>query len=88
MRKLKLSLENLQVETFDAQPAPNDVRGTVQGLETSTCQPDAYSCNGLCSNATNCPFEDCGSAQFNSCQGSCWDVMYGTECGGSCLEVC
>lgn len=88
MRKLKLTLENLTVETFEAQPGHGADTGTVHGLETSTCHHDAYSCNGGCSNLTNCPFNgECGTA-INTCQGSCWDVQYASECGGSCLEVC
>ena len=87
MRKLKLTLDDLAVETFEAQDGQQTARGTVQGLETSTCHHDAFSCNGLCSNATNCPFAECAT-DLNTCQGSCWDVMYVSECGASCLEVC
>ncbi len=87
MRKLKLTLETLSVESFDAQGVQPPARGTVEGLETYTCHHDAYSCQALCSNATNCPYQECGTA-LNTCQGSCWDPMYASECGGSCIEVC
>ena len=88
MRKLKLTLENLHVESFEAQPAAADAAGTVHALETVTCQDGRHTCEAGCSGLTNCPYNgECGT-NINSCQGSCWDVMYASECGGSCIEVC
>lgn len=85
MRKLKLTLDNLAVESFDAQGVQPPARGTVEA-NSATCHA-AWSCDGTCSNGTNCPFAECAT-DLNTCQGSCWDVMYASECGASCIEVC
>lgn len=42
-KKMKLNLENLQVETFQSTPASEE-RGTVEALELM----DTASCNSLC----------------------------------------
>lgn len=62
MRKLKLQVENLEVETFEAGPA-YVARGTVNGMATGGCQrqeedPITYqmgSCNGgVCTGDYTC----------------------------------
>lgn len=66
MRKLKLSLEDLTVSTFETVQAPEGRPGTVKAngyipvQETNTCETAAASCyNTQCAN------------WFDSCQPSC-----------------
>ncbi len=82
MRKTKLSLDTLHVETFETDPAAAEVRGTVQahGLTqfTSYCQCDAThygTCQGTCVNTCGGPTCDypCRSAMtfYMTCQAGC-----------------
>jgi hypothetical protein len=52
MMKLKLDLDRLVVESFEAEPAQADRKGTVRGHQTGheTCQPctDWDTCGGTC----------------------------------------
>ena len=68
MKKLKLDLDALQVETFEAERAPA-LRGTVQANFTSgpfACQDQCYS-NG-CSDF-GCPSEHCSGWECGSLSG-------------------
>lgn len=56
MRKLKLNLEALQVETFAAQRAP-EPRGTVQGHYTS----GPIACQGTCLASHQCSGGQCST---------------------------
>lgn len=81
MRKLKLSLEDLHVESFtpDARDAEE---GTVHGRETfmpGSCWPD-------CSADTLCVAGPC-ETDDRTC-GTCLDPQYVSQCGASCFEVC
>jgi len=90
MKKLKLHLEDLQVDTFQTT-APEKPKGTVFG-EQCTCYtnctcpgcPTCYaSCNGTCQVSCN---GDCSGATCDaSCNGTCdWtcDNTCGDTCGG------
>lgn len=57
MKKLKLDLDCLMVESFDAEPMRADREGTVRGHEQSglwSCYPctDWISCGGTCDYAS------------------------------------
>ncbi len=74
MKKLRLDLEGLAVESFDTEPASGD-RGTVRGhaeytvfCATPECTgPNGTSCNwsachtcaGSCESDVTCPREEC-----------------------------
>lgn len=77
MRKLKLSLDTLQVESF-AATGNEPARGTVPGHAFTEYADESCfeSCNGTC------PANGCGSG-YASCYGSC----YGT-CGATCYNTC
>lgn len=72
MRKTKLSLDTLQVDTFETDPGAPEVRGTVQahGLTqvTSYCQ---------CQYATD----------YGTCQGTCVDTCGGPTCDDPCQSA-
>ena len=77
MRKVKLQLESLAVESFDTSP-PEPAEGTVAAhqvwLTDATC---LNSCGGSC-------FLTCGTCYntcFQSCPNTCW-----ISCGGTCRE--
>ncbi len=78
MKKLKLSLDDLEVESFETTPEIADTKGTVVGYGGGTAwgetcvASECGSCGGTC-------FETCG----NTCGGTC-----GRSCGGSCVNTC
>jgi hypothetical protein len=93
MKKMKLSLDDLKVESFQTTPegAEGD-RGTVYGYiscdlticqecgPTCACTRDP-SCNGTCA-------ASCNGTCYASCGGTC-NVSCNGGCGGlTCPEVC
>jgi len=82
MPKLKLTLENLDVESFDVDVPGLPEDGTVHGRESNMpascapeCSADTYCAAGLCETIDR----TCGSChdphQYSQCGGaSCWDV--------------
>lgn len=80
MGKLKLDLNELQVETFDTSPEENEARGTVQGHyvsgEPEFCT-DFTICIEICPLPTRGTCASCG----NTCGGTC-----GHSCGGTCAS--
>lgn len=85
MKKLKLEIETLKVESFDATAAePND-RGTVQGRDSTSDSGTAY---------TDCWGGGCGTTTpyTNQCAGTI-DCSHGlspyiTQCDISCYQPC
>lgn len=71
MRKLKLSIEALQVESFQAT-GPEAPRGTVAGHAVTIYDDESCfeSCNGGCTAYASCNGW-CGSY---SCPGTCYDT--------------
>lgn len=81
MKKLKLDLEALQVETFEAERAP-EPRGTVQAHFTSgpfACQDQCFTAGG-CSDF--CASEHCSGWECGSLSGC---VSYEVP---NCTQVC
>lgn len=82
MRKLKLTLENLQVDSFDVDEGRKE-EGTVHARESfgmGSCYPD-------CSFDTLCHAGPCDTE--NRTCGTCIEPHYVSQCGGpSCFEVC
>jgi hypothetical protein len=74
MRKLKLSLDELQVDSFHAT-APEARGGTVEA--NSWTQYADESCFGTC---------DGGCTQWGSCNGGCGSG--GASCNGTCIQSC
>jgi hypothetical protein len=82
MKKLKLSLESLHVESFEII-APRTARGTVQGhdatqlADTCNCYRPSDGCTIGCWNTGDCgdpSWDDCGSA--DSCgQNNCGTII-------------
>jgi len=95
MRKLKLQLDDLRIDSFDTTPA-QQAKGTVFG-EQCTCYTQCTcpgcptcdaSCNGTCAASCNgtCGASCAGTCDL-SCDGGCgtWDP----SCGGmSCDPTC
>jgi hypothetical protein len=82
MRKLRLSLDTLRVESFHAS-ADRPMRGTVPAHEWT--QHADESCFGTCD--TNCTRDascagGCGSGAV-SCDGTCY-----ASCNGTCNATC
>ena len=97
MRKLRLQLEDLRIDSFDTTPAPKE-KGTVFG-EQCTCYTQCTcpgcptcanyvtcdaSCNGTCDASCN---GTCGASCNGTCGATCdWTCGFtcGASCGGSC----
>ena len=85
MRKLKLELENLTVESFDTT-TPAKPRGTVFG-EQCTCYTQC-TCPGCPTCDNTCPQTCAYTCDDASCNGSCGcmsDIKF-TECSCTCPE--
>jgi hypothetical protein len=81
MKKLRLNLDQLTVDSFDTAAAVVQ-RGTVRGEEQCTC-PTACNTNCTCPGCPTCDYTACGQESCNgSCFASCNGSCYFTECGG------
>ena len=81
MKKLKLNIDDLKVESFETSNIFSENYGTVKGFE----------CNGVNSSGgpshdETCPFS-CRNSCQNSCGGSCGPTCNGDTCG-SCDPTC
>jgi hypothetical protein len=92
MRKLKLHLEDLRIDSFTTTPAEKP-KGTVFG-EQCTCYtqctcpgcPTCYaSCNGTCDASCN---GSCGASCDASCGGTCDYACEYTAAGDTCDYTC
>ena len=93
MSKLRLQLDDLQVESFGTTPAEAE-RGTVLGEQQCTC-PTACTCPGCDTCDATCPqtcrytcddSECIASCVGETCVGNvhtCWDSC-GHTCNGTC----
>ncbi|HEX8695610.1 MAG TPA: hypothetical protein VF746_24565 [Longimicrobium sp.] len=77
MRKLKLSLEALEVESFDTSSLPAEP-GTVRGHG----DPDAWNGEIGEEEAITTP-----PSEYRSCNGTCYDTCP-ISCYGSCVHTC
>lgn len=68
MKKMKLELENLQVDSFETVAPADGTRGTVHGHATLVCT-DQYSCD---SNGGSGLDDSCGA----TCGGPCGPQTY------------
>lgn len=83
MRKLKLTLETLHVESFETRASRVEGEGTVHGHDTNmpSCWPE-------CSFDTLCVAGPCDTQRVRTC-GTCHEPHYVSQCGGwSCFDVC
>jgi len=78
MKKIKLDLDRLDVESFAVTPA-RDEGGTVHAHVSPGCTPD-----GTCETLFTCYSCDGGSCEGASCH---LDFTC-TDCGGTCAETC
>jgi hypothetical protein len=79
MKKLRLELDQLTVDSFDTA-VPAAKRGTVMGEEQCTC-PSACNTNCTCPGCPTCDHTYCNQA---SCNGTCDDscASYCHTCAG------
>ncbi len=89
MKKLKLNLEDLKVESFQTM---NDVkkRGTVVGNSGETCPPFTYPCDGCtgfsCPNT--CYEQSCECTNHTACNQNTCQCPGETIVGKTCLLTC
>ena len=73
MQKLKLELEKLQVETFEAGTAPV-LRGTVRGRGSSAYYACQFEClSGTCQTQINCPSHNALCSYGDTC--TCYTAL-------------
>lgn len=70
MKKLKLQVESLQVQSFDTLRGAPSARGTVQAHGTTTRQDDAYT-DGLCTWFCFTITCICGNSEKDLCSAGC-----------------
>jgi len=77
MKKLRLDLDHLQVESFDTQTAPAE-RGTVDAAQACTCPGYGTCANTECGTCNTCQGQyTCDPSQCNGSCGSCvWSCDY------------
>ena len=89
MAKLKLHLDDLEVESFDTRGVEKE-KGTVVGEQCScggTCYPQA-TCPGTCAYTCDdptCPYTCDDATCANSCDGTCAGATCFTRCIDTCL---
>jgi hypothetical protein len=96
MKKLSLKLDELQVETFEAEADLNARRGTVKGHWTWETCPNQWTCDGTtcgrqftnegtcdntCGQPATCGYHYCGTYPNQGCPNSQW---YCTNCQYYC----
>ncbi|HEX5868915.1 MAG TPA: hypothetical protein VFY65_00795 [Longimicrobium sp.] len=65
MKKLKLQMDDLRVDTFDVTQTEKE-RGTVVGEQACTCSPDIWTCNESC--------------QVGTCEQTCANYPFAQPC--------
>jgi hypothetical protein len=85
MKKVKLDLDAIQVDTFEVTQTPSG-RGTVQGhvcCACCGCDPCCCTCCDTC--AATCA-ASCQSCQ--TCLDSCWGTCVDPTCAGRSCDIC
>jgi hypothetical protein len=89
MKRLKLNVEELLVESFASTDAPTSRRGTVHAHAQATyactegwdsCQTQEESCGGTCIDPGTCGY-------FSQCMGWCESQHDSCSCQGSCTNT-
>jgi hypothetical protein len=78
MNKLRLTLEDLRIDSFDTTAAARE-KGTVVAQQDCTC----YSCENTCP-----AFETCDLSCYYTCQATCDDPSCGVTCPDTCGPSC
>jgi hypothetical protein len=82
MKKLKLRLDDLRIDSFSTTPVEK-AKGTVFGGQC-TCQSYDYACvaTGDASCDVACDTAACGTGGERTCEDSCVDCTCQASCGG------
>lgn len=85
MKKIKLDLDDLKVESFDTQPE----EGEVFGYQCPTCPPN-YTCDATCpSTCATCAGQNtCDSTCANTCGWTCPDTCPPRTCNETSGPTC
>ena len=91
MSKLKLTMENLTVESFDTTAVARKEKGTVFGEQQCTCYtvctcPGCPTCDGTCPNDPSCADTCWNTCDDWTCIETCGFSNCETRCGaaGTC----
>jgi hypothetical protein len=83
MKKLKLNIESIEVESFEPDSASLEPRGTVHGHATPICSqnPDHTCVEETCQAVYTCQFLSCGDCGSYKCASDPYsDVYYNGGC--------
>lgn len=90
MKKLRLRMDDLRVESFATLGGPAQPRGTVRGHEPTVMCSGTCTANPDCTDVFACEtYGDCTLA--GSCEGTCGnscDVTCQVSCYGTCDATC
>lgn len=92
MNKLKLSMEDLSVESFDTSTVRAE-KGTVFGEQQCTCYtvctcPGCYTCEGTCPNDATCADTCWETCDDFTCLETCGFSNCETRCGAAATCRC
>lgn len=79
MKKLKLNLDDLKVESFATTPGSATQHGTIHGYGPLTNETHVECCGWHTDGSCKCPHEDSGN--LTECDNSCYET-----CNASCYE--
>ncbi|HEU0012348.1 MAG TPA: hypothetical protein VFQ45_01620 [Longimicrobium sp.] len=96
MKKMRLDLDTLSVESFDTVETPAE-RGTVHGhippdtyarycSDGTTCVDSCFECTDYASCLGTCNATECGTCATNC--GTCYDASCGYTYCGTCDPYC
>ena len=90
MNKLKLSLEELSIESFDTTAPERKPEGTVFGEQNPCTCPTACTCPGCptCYNTCAYTCDDNTCPACPTCANSCDGTCAGTTCITRCVDTC
>jgi hypothetical protein len=83
MRKVRLDIDNLQVESFETASAAGG-RGTVRGLGFVVGVGTVEPVSGQCGSYPNCPSPLCVDTPLASCDNASCHASCGDSCNGTC----
>lgn len=86
MRKLKLEIDALRVESFQTTGVAREAAGTVRGHLDRAAEEDLVAITTLRTQEPSC-FDTCKISCWGTCEASCGGTCE-VSCDGGCTELC
>lgn len=84
MKKMRLDVDTLAIESFDTSGDPTDPRGTVHGHAPPHTEGPECDSIDICSGYDCSDVTECGTCGVTACNGTCYDASCGATYCGSC----